>query len=137
MRQLAEEAARHEFSIPIARVMKLAETHLPGPVTPWRERAHEDSASNFDQLIEQFAFNKAGDLVWALLQTQDLRITEERPFALVQGDPEAGRKAIAELANNVYFAAELLAPYMPATSESVRKAVLANAKPENLFPRLA
>jgi methionyl-tRNA synthetase len=117
----------------VARVMKLAEQYLDTPI------ARPESGSFSDeylQAINSFEFNQAMDLVWARIQAADERITKEEPFKTVKTDPETGKRVIAELALEVYHIGRLLNPFMPVTNVAIKDAVLANKKPENLFPRL-
>lgn len=117
----------------VARVMKLAETHLQKPI----ERPENSPfQKEYWDSVESFAFNHALDLVWARIQALDERITLEEPFKLVKEDAEKGRELIAELATELYQIARLLTPFMPQTNEVIKKAILENKKPENLFPRL-
>ena len=76
-------------------------------------------------------------MVWTRIQEADERITREEPFKLVKTNPEEGKRILYELALELYHLARLLNPFMPGTSEVIKKAVLDNRKPENLFPRLA
>lgn len=118
----------------VARVMKLAETHLPEPVA--RPEASPFPQEYWDAL-DAFRFNEAMDMVWAKIGALDERITSEKPFAVVKEDEEKGRAMIAELATEIYQIGRLLNPFMPATSEAIKAAVLANRKPDNIFPRLS
>lgn len=120
----------------VARVMKLAEANLSEPVTPQREEAHEALAVRVRQLADTFAFNEAMNTIWSLIQAQDLLLTTKRPFEVVKNNQTEGREMIRELTNNIYLLGELLAPFMPTTSEKILAAVKENKKPENLFPRL-
>lgn len=117
----------------VARVMKLAEQYLETPVG--RPEA-SPFPNEYWKMLDEFEFNHALDAVWLRLQAADERITEEEPFKLVKTDLEEGRRVIYELTTEVYWIARLLNPFMPATSELIKAAVLANKKPENLFPRL-
>lgn len=117
----------------VARVMKLAEQHLPEPVA----RLAQADFSGIHAKLDAFQFNEALDIIFARIAAADARITAEEPFKVVKTDPEEGKRIIAELAQEVYQIARLLQPFMPATSDAVKAAVLANRKPENLFPRLA
>lgn len=116
----------------VARVMKLAETHLNEPVQTEAAPAPRECI----HAIDSFEFNKAMDLIWSRITALDERITTEKPFAVVKGDVEKGRALIGELAAEVYQIGRLLAPFMPATSDLIIKSVRENKKPENLFPRL-
>ena len=118
----------------VARVMKLAEEHLETPV----ERPEANTLTKeYWKSIEAFEFNQTLDMVWTRIQETDERITREEPFKLVKTNPEEGKRIIYELALELYHLARLLNPFMPGTSEVIKRAVLENRKPENLFPRLA
>ena len=69
------------------------------------------------------------------VQKLDQKITDTAPFKVVKENPEAGRAIIAELAAELYAIVSLLEPVMPATSAAIQEAILANKKPNNLFPR--
>jgi methionyl-tRNA synthetase len=118
----------------VARVMKLAETHLLEPVTRPEVSPFPEEYWN---ALDAYDFNAATDFVWKRIQALDERITKEEPFKLVKEDTEKGRALIAELTLELYQIGRLLNPFMPATNEVVKKAVLENKKPENLFPRLS
>lgn len=116
----------------VARVMKLAETHLSEPV------ARPEPApfpQEYRDALDSFRFNEAMDLIWARISALDERIASEKPFAVVKEDIEKGRALISEMVLELYTIARLLNPFMPATSELIKNAVLANKKPDNLFPR--
>lgn len=115
----------------VARVMKLAETHLPEPVEPTGACSREGS-----DMLNAFQFNAAMDLIWGGIQVLDERITNEKPFAVVKEDPERGKELIRDLVRKVEDIGGALAPFMPATSDTIRRAIRENKKPENLFPRL-
>lgn len=117
----------------VARVMKLAETNLEEAIV--RPEPTPFSA-DFAAALEAYEFNKALDYIWARIQAADVRITTEEPFKLVKSEPEKGKQVLRELATEVYEIARLLQAFMPKTSDTIKEAVLANKKPENLFPRL-
>ena len=117
----------------VARVMKLAETHLDASV----ECSKVNSFTNeYMKAFEAFEFNKALDYIWKRIGDVDQRMTDEAPFKLVKTDPEAAKKIIAELTTELYCVGQLLSPIMPETSEIIKEAVLTNKKPENLFVRI-
>ncbi len=117
----------------VARVMKMAETHLEGPV----ERPAVDSFDpEYLQALDTFNLQAACDFVWQKVGELDERIAETEPFKLVKIDPEKAKVIIRDLAAEVYIVGRMLHPFMPATSTIVKEAILANKKPENLFSRL-
>lgn len=117
----------------VARVMKLAETHLDGPIdTPTVAQLPVE----YVDALERFDFNGALDYIWKRIAHADARMTNEEPFKVVKENPEEGKRIIAELVAELYWVGSLLNPVMPATSDAIKRAVASNAKPENLFPRL-
>ena len=111
-----------------ARVMKLAEDNLSEPVSPFLE-------THLVSPLERFEIGKAIDYVFMKVQNLDKKINDEEPFKLVKVEPERGKLMINELVRELYHIAETLAPFLPDTSEKIKKAIKENKKPENLFPR--
>ncbi len=118
----------------VARVMKLAEDNVSAPVA----RPEPDSApSACWEKLDTFQYNESLDTIWSDISAIDQQINTEEPFKLVKTDPEKGKEMIAALATRLYGIARAINPFMPETSEVIKAAVLANKKPENLFPRLS
>lgn len=118
----------------VARVMKLAETHLP-------EAAPVPGASplpaELAEALSKFEFNHGLDYAFERIAAADARMTAEEPFKVVKTDLERGREIIRELAAEVYAIGWTLHAFMPGASATIMQAVKDNKKPENLFPRLA
>ena len=117
----------------VARVMKLAETHLDAPIV--RPEAGGFPKEYTDR-IDEFRMDQSLDYVWRRIGDLDEKITATEPFKLVKEDEEKGKTLIAELAQELYLIGRLLNSFMPETNMAIKEAVLANEKPENLFPRL-
>jgi methionyl-tRNA synthetase len=117
----------------VARVMKMAETHLEAPV---ERPSPKDFAAEYTTALETFNFQTAADYVWKRVGELDEKITTTEPFKLVKTDKDAAQHVITELVQEVYVIGRLLHPLMPNTSKIVKDAVLENKKPENLFARL-
>ena len=117
----------------VARIMKMAETHLDGPID-------KPQVADFDPAVllalDQFNFQGACDLIWKKVGELDEKIALTEPFKLVKTDKEAAVKIIKELVHDVYIIGRLLHPIMPQTNVIIKEAVLQNKKPDNLFPRL-
>lgn len=117
----------------VARVMKMAETHLDEPT----ERPESDG---FDQeyrvALETHNIQAACDFLWRKVGELDERITKEEPFKLVKTDPVQAKSLIKELTTELYIIGRMLFPIMPQASVIIKEAILANKKPENLFGRL-
>lgn len=115
-----------------ARIMQLAETNLPASVARPEATAWP---AEYTEALEKYDYNAAATYVWNRLAALNLRLTNEKPFAVVKTDLEKGRDMITACALELYEIARLLQPFMPQTSDAIKAAVLANKKPENLFPR--
>lgn len=117
----------------VARIMKLAETHLESPI----ERSERGSfPEEYTEAIENFRMDQALDYVWKRIGDLDEKITTTEPFKLVKVDKEKGTELIQELTLELYMITRMLSPFMPETNRIVKETILANKKPENLFPRL-
>jgi methionyl-tRNA synthetase len=116
----------------VARVMKLAETHLDKAI----EDNGEDLLVEFKEAMDNFDIQKATDVIWKEIGDLDSYITTTEPFKLVKTDRSAAVEIIAESVERVYKIALHLEPLMPVTSKIIKDAVLTNKKPDNLFSRL-
>ncbi len=117
----------------VSRVMKLAETYLDSPI----KRPDTVGFSNeYTKALEDYKFNDAMDYIWKKIGEADQRMTDEAPFKVVKTDLEKGKKIIAELVLEVYKIGRLLNPFMPETNKLIKETVLANKKPEIMFPRI-
>lgn len=116
-----------------ARIMKMAETHLDGPI-------EKPQVNQFDQeyldALDRYDFMSASDVVWKKVGALDEKIAETEPFKLVKEDKPAAQKIIVELVHDLYLIGRLLFPLMPEANVIIKQAVLENKKPENLFNRL-
>lgn len=114
-----------------SRVMTLAQTHLSKPV----EVAMVPAPAQYTEAMQRFEINKALEYVWGRIATLDQRITNDAPFKVVKEDPEKGKAMITEMVKELAAIDLLLEPILPETSKKIIEAVVANKKPENLFPR--
>ncbi len=114
-----------------SRIMQLAATHLIGPVkVQWKPFPKE-----FSGAMDAFEINKATDYIWSRIQALDQKITETAPFKVVKEDVEKGKAIIIELVKELAAIDLMLEPVLPQTSKKIIEAIMANKKPENLFPR--
>ena len=114
-----------------SRIMQLAETHLPQGARPEVAGFPDE----YTQPMERFEVNKAAEYVWQRVAALDQKITQTEPFKLVKTDLEVGKKLIFELTQELYLIGRMLNPFMPETNKKIKEAIIANKKPENLFPR--
>jgi methionyl-tRNA synthetase len=115
-----------------ARIMTLAEKNLPAPI----DRPETVGFANeYTDALNAYDYNSALAYVWRRIQSLDKRIVDTEPFRVVKTDAEKGREIIVELVTELYKIVRMLNPFMPETNASIKEAILANEKPENLFPR--
>jgi methionyl-tRNA synthetase len=120
----------------VARVMKLAETHLDAPVSLTEDDTRVETV--FTDLIETFQFQQAMDLIFEHVSKGDEYMTSEEPYKKIKepATEAQAREVITELVKHVAKIGAHLESVMPATCEQILMAVSTNTKPENLFPRL-
>jgi methionyl-tRNA synthetase len=117
----------------VARVMKMAETHLEQPI----ERPEANTfAPEYSVGFEAYNMQAVCDCVWKKIGELDEKITVTEPFKLVKTDKDKAVVLIEELVREVYIIGRMLAPIMPEANKIIKEAVLVNKKPENLFKRL-
>jgi methionyl-tRNA synthetase len=112
-----------------ARIMKMCEQHLEPEDYPPLNPASLDAP-------DMLNFQQAMDHIWSLIARMDERITETEPFKLIKTEPDQAKEILRELRADLLHVGRLLLPCMPQTSDTIRKAVRANTKPDNLFTRL-
>lgn len=117
----------------VARVTKMAETHLDSPI---EKPAAADFDPEYSQALDGFNIQAACDFIWRQVGALDERITAEAPFKLVKTDLEKARAIIRGLLAELFIIGRMLHPFMPKTAAAIETAVLTNRKPENLFGRL-
>ena len=121
----------------VARIMKLAQKHLDGPVSLPAEALSLQPP--FVEHMEALMINEAVNLIWEHIAKADVHIQETLPFKLIKSQDEADRVRAREIFTNlvVHLAriATHLAPIMPETSEKILAAIKENRMPAALFPR--
>ncbi len=114
----------------VSRVMKLSQDNAVETILPAFSFSPETQ-----QAMDMFEFNDAMGFIWQRIQAADRRITETEPYKVVKANPAEGIALIQVLVREIFEIGKMLEPIMPSTSKSIIEAVLANKKPENLFPR--
>lgn len=116
-----------------SRIMKLAEDHLQVAVDVGILQLQEQTV----EALNRFDFNTGMSVIWDFVQLLDQQMTKEEPFKLIKTDPEKAKHSILELRSGLFRIGYWLTPFMPETAKKITDAVMANKKPENLFPRLS
>lgn len=118
----------------VARVMKMAETHLDGPASI--ENIEATQSEDLQKLFDTFQFQQVFDEIFHIIGNMDEMIAVEEPFKMVKTDKPAAQQIISALVHNLAEVAYAIHPFMPDTSEIILSAITENKKPENLFNRL-
>ena len=85
-----------------------------------------------EALLSEFKFHEALKVIWALISWCDKYINEAKPWE----GKEGSEKAISDLLFSIETIGELLQPFLPETSEKIKKA-LEEKKIGALFPRIS
>jgi methionyl-tRNA synthetase len=115
----------------VARILTLAQTHLTEPVNV----AFTGYPEEFRRFLDKFEINRAIEYVWTRIQALDQKITADEPFKVIKQDATRGKEIITQLVRELAAIDLLLEPFLPRTSKKIIDAIMANKKPENLFPR--
>ena len=115
-----------------SRIMKMAETHLEGPVTVSEVEYPQD----WSNAMGSFNIQQAAEFAWRQSSDLDTYIAETKPFKVVKEDPEVAKNIIKELVERLWLVAHLIEPMTPGTSAAIKQAIKENKKPEHsLFER--
>lgn len=114
-----------------ARILHMSNLYLANPVDVSNVRA----MPYVDNALERFEFNRAMDALWHDMSELDLLIQEQKPFEVFKTSKINAQKQITYLVKELARIANHLEPFMPSTSEKIKNAILANRKPNTLFPR--
>ncbi len=115
----------------VARVMQLSQSNLVQPV----KVEFVPYPNEFIDALDSFKLNDAVEYVVARIQALDQKINKTEPFKIIKADIERGRQLIEELVRELAAIDLMLEPIVPETSKKIIDAIVANKKPENLFPR--
>ncbi len=99
----------------------------------------EHDVAQYHQALENFHFDRALDEVWEQVRGLNQYIDEEKPWVIHKdGDTEHLREVLAYQVSALLQIADLLAPFLPETSQKMRKVfeegVIRPIEP-TLFPR--
>ena len=117
----------------VSRVMRMSEQYLELRIMNYELRI--EIPNEIQNALEKYQFDRAMDFIWGRVQELDRKIQETEPFKLVKTDEAKAKEILRELVTGMYEIGNWLAPFLPATSETILAAVQSNKKPENLFSR--
>lgn len=113
----------------VSRVIKLAENLIT------QDLAKPDNFSISD-LIQQLELGKALEYIWKIVQEDNKFIEDNKPWELKKNDENKFKEVMQKLVNDLSLISELLLPFMPETSEKIRKALENKKLEEVLFQRI-
>jgi methionyl-tRNA synthetase len=116
----------------VARILTLATKNNIKSGKPQKEilKLIEKTKKDCVKAIEEFEFNQALEAIWKLISFCDEYIEKEKPWR--NPNPE---KTISNLLYCISEITNLIAPFLPQTSEKIKKQIK-TGKSEILFPRI-
>ncbi len=123
----------------VSRVLKMAETNevkISEYELSLKIKKVWAESKKYHTLMSDFNLQKAADEVWQNIANIDNQIAETEPFKLVKKDPEKAKEIIEDLVLQVWAVAILVEPFLPKTSDKIKRAVIEGKKPESLFNRI-
>lgn len=94
-----------------------------------------DLEISIEEELGALRFDLALDKIWETVRASNVLIDAEKPWELAKFDTEKLKTVLETLSASVLSIAELLAPFMPATSRKIKEQ-FESLKPEPLFPRI-
>ncbi|MFH0852291.1 MAG: methionine--tRNA ligase [bacterium] len=95
----------------------------------------ESKIENMDGFFAEIRLKEVLDEIWSQIAWANRYIEEKRLWELVKMDPKEGEKVLAELLSLISEIGEAIAPFMPETSENIKK-MLETGAAGPLFPRV-
>lgn len=119
-----------------SRLTTLVAQNLDGRLPEWP--ASPRKFDEVDELTAALKFHEALAHVWEEIAWANKYIDETKPWETVKTDKKLFTQVISSLISHLCEIAKKLAPYMPETSEIIRRALSADQieKAKPLFPRL-
>lgn len=102
----------------VSRVVKLSEN-----LEIKLEKPENIFDKNIKKWIENMDVNNILERIWSIVHKDNKYIEERKPWELVKSNKEEFEKVMRELINDVNLMSYLLEPFMPETSEKIKKAL--------------
>jgi methionyl-tRNA synthetase len=119
----------------VARIMKLAETHISTPVSV----TDEPLDPVFLEKMNHLTMSEALDTIFARIQAMDEFIQTSQPFKAIKSeDPAVKAGALTDIeamVRHLYRIGTHLVPFMPETAEKILSSVREHKMPTSLFQR--
>lgn len=114
-------------------IEKYADGKIPQVLQP------EQSLNSADEFLREYRFNESLAAIWESVAWCNKLIDDEKPWEAAKAGNEVVHELLSRLSAQLLQIALRLAPYMPDTSEKIRKTFEAGdsiTKMEPLFPRI-
>lgn len=117
----------------VSRVMKLA-LSLP-PTSTNRQVEDPKFVNEVGKLLEEYRIADALQLIWGKISDANKYIGQEKPWELVESNPERFEHVMTMLLSDISRIAFVLEPFLPETAEKIKTA-LKTGVVEPLFQRI-
>ncbi|MFA6159543.1 MAG: methionine--tRNA ligase [Parcubacteria group bacterium] len=118
----------------VSRIIKLAEGVKDKP----KVRPLESKGQTFGELgklVEKLELGQALDYIWKIIDEDNKFIGDNKPWELVKTDQKKFEEVMKKLLEDLNLISQLLIPFMPETSEKIKKA-LNTKETKILFQRI-
>jgi methionyl-tRNA synthetase len=120
----------------VSRVMKMATTNSIVFDKSLINKEHDIFVKEYEDAVKIFNLSKAMEAIWGIVSWADRSIQSKEPFKKIKTDKVNAETDIKFLLWDLYLISNLLEPFLPETSEKIKKCVLGNKMPEKpLFLR--
>lgn len=87
------------------------------------------------KFIEKMELDSALGYIWKIVREDDKFVEDNKPWELAKNDENKFKEVMQKLVSDLQLISDLLIPFMPETSEKIKKALEAK-EAEILFPRI-
>ncbi|MDO9230891.1 MAG: methionine--tRNA ligase [bacterium] len=121
----------------VSRVIKLAENiKLTESEAKLLSQNRSLASDELRELIEKMELGQALDYIWKIINEDNKFIAENKPWELIKIDKNKFNEVMKKLLEDLNLISELLIPFMPETSEKIKKALETKKLEEVLFQRI-
>ena len=117
----------------VSRVVKLAENYDYSVDEMWSLTISE---SEFSELFKKIELDNALGFVMDYVRRGDKFINDSEPWKLVKSDKDKFNKVMRQTLNSLLSTSQIVSPFMPETSEKIKKALETKKLDEVLFQRI-
>ncbi len=115
----------------VSRVIKLA-----GDINDGRDAALLRLYGEMENLLDKLEIDQALNCIWKIIADNNKFIADNKPWELVKTNETKFKGVMQKLLNDLNLISELLAPFMPETSEKIKKALETKRLEKVLFARI-